>query len=407
MAGELSKEDDNNAVAARKRPLDGKENNNVGLRQNDDAANNDNGAQHVNLCNSAKKKSRPGSHGSYSDNDDIEVLSPPPKPGSGAADGRQPQQQQQASNSGTGAHSDNDECVLEWSNATNPNVNLPHLRPNCGVHNFATDPVPFCEKCYCVTCDKLASECDDWDTHCRAQEAERKKPQEDDSIEIDGSPSPALQSYYARNTAALTMNQRLHGNTNNNNDMDDGSEDDDYDDHDNRMHEMMSGNNRSPFDSHFSKAYNEQYDNENKKERGRNPKDMRIPEILADKLMSALVLAEEASSKAYSNNNVSSTSDKPTKGKPKDDKKNATANNKSAMELFSSQDLQRKERYERSQMEGDIPQLGLHPSFFVEGVRIGWPYPSILKPQRQMAIHLIKALKNSRHVVLESPTVRV
>ena len=48
MAGELSKEGDNNAAAARKRPLDGKENNNVGLRQNDDAADNDNGAQHVN-----------------------------------------------------------------------------------------------------------------------------------------------------------------------------------------------------------------------------------------------------------------------------------------------------------------------------------------------------------------------
>lgn len=27
-----------------------------------------------------------------------------------------------------------------------------------------------------------------------------------------------------------------------------------------------------------------------------------------------------------------------------------------------------------------------------------------MKPQRQMAIHIIKALKNRRHVVLESPT---
>lgn len=55
-------------------------------------------------------------------------------------------------------------------------------------------------------------------------------------------------------------------------------------------------------------------------------------------------------------------------------------------------------------MDGDIPQLNLHKSFFVEGVRIGWPYPLIMPPQRQMAIHLIKAYKNKRHVVLESPT---
>ena len=405
MAGESAKASDN-ADAARKRPLDGKENNHVGISHDNDAANNDN------------KKSRSG-YGS-SDNDDIEVLSPPPKPvsASAASHHHQQQQQAQASNSGTGANSDNDECVVEWSNATNPNVNLPHLRPNCGVHHFATDPLLFCAKCYCVTCDKLVSECDDWDTHCNAREAERKKPQDGDVIDVDDdSPAaanpyafhnnPAVQSYYGRNAAALMMNQRLH---NNNNNMDGSSEEDENDDYDNRMHGMMRGNIRSPFDSHFTKAYNEKYDNENKKERGRNPKDMRIPEILADKLMNALVLAEEASSKAYqkeNNNDASGAFDKPTKGKSKDDKKDATANNKSAMELFSSQDLQRKERYERSQMEGDVPQLGLHASFFVEGVRIGWPYPSILKPQRQMAIHLIKALKNSRHVVLESPTVRL
>ena len=55
-------------------------------------------------------------------------------------------------------------------------------------------------------------------------------------------------------------------------------------------------------------------------------------------------------------------------------------------------------------MEGDIAQLGLHSSFFVEGVKIGWPFPAIMLPQRQMAIHIIKGLKRKLHVVLESPT---
>jgi hypothetical protein len=55
-------------------------------------------------------------------------------------------------------------------------------------------------------------------------------------------------------------------------------------------------------------------------------------------------------------------------------------------------------------MEGDVPTLSLYNNFFVEGVKIGWPFPEVMKPQRQMAIHLVKALKNRRHVVLESPT---
>ena len=34
------------------------------------------------------------------------------------------------------------------------------------------------------------------------------------------------------------------------------------------------------------------------------------------------------------------------------------------------------------------------PTFFVEGVKIGWPFPSVMLPQRQMAIHSIKALQH-------------
>ena len=37
-------------------------------------------------------------------------------------------------------------------------------------------------------------------------------------------------------------------------------------------------------------------------------------------------------------------------------------------------------------MEGDIPNLCLHSSFFVEGIRIGWPFPVIMPPQRQVCV---------------------
>ena len=59
---------------------------------------------------------------------------------------------------------------------------------------------------------------------------------------------------------------------------------------------------------------------------------------------------------------------------------------------------------EPGNMEGDIPQLNLQSNFFVEGVHIGWPYPKIMMPQRQIALHLIKAFKSSKHVAIESPT---
>ena len=55
-------------------------------------------------------------------------------------------------------------------------------------------------------------------------------------------------------------------------------------------------------------------------------------------------------------------------------------------------------------VQGDIPQLNKYSSFFVEGVQIGWPFPKVMTPQRQMAVHLIRAFKNSKHVVIESPT---
>merc|ERR1712150_219582 len=71
--------------------------------------------------------------------------------------------------------------------------------------------------------------------------------------------------------------------------------------------------------------------------------------------------------------------------------------------ISASTKLQPESKY-YSKMEGDIPQLNLHPFFIIEGVHIGWPYQHILLPQRQMALHLIKAFKAARHVILESPT---
>jgi len=40
---------------------------------------------------------------------------------------------------------------------------------------------------------------------------------------------------------------------------------------------------------------------------------------------------------------------------------------------------------EQQETHGDISNLCLHSSFFVQGVRIGWPFPVIMPPQRQVS----------------------
>lgn len=61
-------------------------------------------------------------------------------------------------------------------------------------------------------------------------------------------------------------------------------------------------------------------------------------------------------------------------------------------------------RTESIKMEGDIPQLSLTNDIFIENIRVGWPFPEIMPPQRQMAFHLLRALKAKKHVIMESPT---
>lgn len=54
-------------------------------------------------------------------------------------------------------------------------------------------------------------------------------------------------------------------------------------------------------------------------------------------------------------------------------------------------------------VQGDIPRLALRTEFF-SGIKVGWPYPTMLPPQKQMALRIILALQKSQHCVLESPT---
>jgi hypothetical protein len=111
-------------------------------------------------------------------------------------------------------------------------------------------------------------------------------------------------------------------------------------------------------------------------------KDMRITEVLLENFRRATILAGGGGGGGRASSSVAIDVDVDG-GTSKDDSTPPTPHQR---------------------MEGDVPTLSLYNNFFVEGIRIGWPFPEVMKPQRQMAIHLVKALKNRRHVVLESPT---
>ncbi|CAB9497764.1 Regulator of telomere elongation helicase 1 [Seminavis robusta] len=361
--------------AARKRPLVGKENNEEVLPMA--AASLGNNAKEENITpppmqrrqgNPYKKKPRqldttPG---------DVEVISPPPP--------RVALKRPVSSN-------DDEVCVMQ-STLTNALVEYPHGRPDCGLHSFSEDKSKFCDKCYCLVCNKLASQCTDWGEHCSHENEKQKNkrtaaPANHPVIDIEDSSSSSPETP-ANNLRSIGNNKNI------------------VNPHARRRHQangsafasfLDAQANRKGFEDHYTNDFNTAY--ENPGEKGRTAKSMKITEILAQKLAETMQLADKIPSSAEATTNSSTTAA---------NKMNNENNKKSANEELTTHNLQKKDRFDRCKMEGDIAQLGLHKSFFVEGVRIGWPYPSILTPQRLMAIHLVKALKNSRHVVLESPT---
>jgi hypothetical protein len=352
---------------------------------------------------------------------------------------------------------DNDGSEIEVtdSNVTNPFIAYPHPRNLCGVYPFipnanATTTATatansnsnanhssgnelFCDNCYCKVCDKPAVECHEWKHHCHAcdtpewqqkkmdakrqvlaasasasngngngnviclddssddemPQAQLQPPQHQNQFHFgSGRPQVQLQppqhQYQSGNAeeaaaAIREIQSVLHPQrdeqASHSNHIEE--EDDDDDRGMNGMHNMNA------YDHHFDKSAFVDPDLIGQKSR----KDARIVEVLAHNLRQLSNLSIANSSTANRSVGVTENHD----GGRKD---NGEAP-KSMPPLTAEQ---------VNKMEGDVPQLNLHKSFFVEGVRIGWPYPMIMPPQRQMAIHLTKAFKNKRHVVIESPT---
>jgi len=262
---------------------------------------------------------------------------------------------------------DSDEVEVTESNLMNPFIDYPHLRHLCGVYKFENDPKKFCDKCFCKVCDSLAKQCVAWDDHCNACDTTGRE---------DVKKSKATNEMDDQDIICLDDDD--------NDDYDDDDHDDNSDgmdianclnletqndgDHDNDEQVISDGFlSLDENDLSIENNYDHHFDTGDKDLIGqKSRKDARITDVLSHNLRQLTKLS------------IANISTKIRNG------------------TIDSSQIQK--------MQGDIPQLNLHSSFFVEGVRVGWPYPAIMRPQRQMAMHLVKAFKNQRHVVIESPT---
>ncbi len=245
----------------------------------------------------------------------------------------------------SGTVAENEEIQVVSSTTINPNIQYPHKRIDCGVFSFTADPIKFCEKCFCLVCDMPAKECKQWEEHSSAKCRPAKEKGDDEMTDDEG--------YDVTDEILLESPSTTARNYYNRNAPEEPQGAEDHVEH-RRQRVSRSPNNDSK---------------------------LRIIDVLGMKLRTRLMISEGPRT---SIEEINSTSGSNNTKKKKGGKSNRIA--------------------QRNPMEGDIPQLGLHSAFFVEGIKIGWPFPAIMLPQRQMAMHIIKGLKRRLHVVVESPT---
>ena len=376
------------------------------------------------------------------EDDEVQVMSPPK---SGLS---QQQKDNDATDNAVGntTYDADDEIQIESCNVTNPGIQYPHVRDQCGVFRFSSTRnsgggsgsgnsaststnAQYCPKCYCYVCDVKASECAEWNEHCdansgdvtwtairqlrrngrasadagkdgagagaagdgevvliedspeaaaaggstsrrrvcranvashQAQQQQRRRARERMEVLANimgGTIAPVSVPVSARSTASAAAAATLA-----NTDSITGSsttamaESDKIRAINQLVAEQLLGAAANGGDS--ARTSGAAADRSSGGERRARTRDqMRITEVLSENFRRVLVLSANASVGIGGG----------------EDEAAASSYGRS---LSSTQS--------RRKMEGDIPQLGLHGSFFVEGIKIGWPYPMVMQPQRQV-----------------------
>ena len=322
-------------------------------------------------------------------------------------------------NSNSNGMSQDDDIEITASTTINPNIDYPHVRFHCGVCSFQSGGTAVanndgesnsdvndtnningnekhCNKCYCYICDCPAAECGYW-THDKVLLA--KSTTNDDSNDASSAKQhvnvqkltewgPHCHAYSDKGKWDALKEVVRGENT--------AKKDTSTDVTVSPMVEAMHANPHAnpsinnPYNGTHSAAIRNEIlhrltteSNNNHgsgmgmmMERIRAKKDMRITEVFLENFRNAVSLA---------NGNTHHVNNSNADSKNNNNQDNNNNNNSTPKTI------------------GDIPSLS--PSTpYIEGIQIGFPFAKIMKPQRLIMIHLIRALKSSKHVVLESPT---
>jgi len=270
-----------------------------------------------------------------------------------------------ASGGGEGISQD-DEVMITSSNTINPNIDYVHQRSSCGVYrfNYATGDSNemCCEKCYCYICDTLASNCNYWSAEkissAKIQKLADYKKLSDCGPHCNAYGDKARGGTWEGMKEFVRMkNKPLSTAT--------------------ASQQKQSTVAAYPSFNPYAIRYSAQIRDEvlsgltSRPDSAAETNDMgterpqRIPEILLTNFRNAIALKENA--------------------------------------ILNNTNNEIEKNIVKEKIVGDIPTLSLTPTF-IEGIQIGFPFPKVMKPQRQIMFHLIRALKNKKHVVIESPT---
>ena len=298
------------------------------------------------------------------------------------------------------AEDEDEEIQVTGSNMTNPMTEFPHPRHLCGMHpfdaKFTNSNHKICDKCYCFVCDIPASRCLSWvGNHCHAYNSTewtslRKLVSSsqndvivlDDDDDDDGNNEMTEEqqrqqrrlSIEQRKTHQARLAQRLtekYGRNKNTEavDLDSGVPSPTCSELEEMEHNGYHEEQENNIQMNHQHQHQHPHEYRGRDGSGMEPeqdatmigqkqrKDARITEVLAHnmRLISNLSLANASTANRTGNGSGNGNVPGSVNGSASD-----------------AEGMEKKSR-EESKMEGDIPQLNLHKSFFVEGVRIGWP----------------------------------
>ncbi|GMI02980.1 hypothetical protein TrVE_jg9717 [Triparma verrucosa] len=268
-----------------------------------------------------------------------------------------------------------------------------HMRYQCQVHPFSLElavALKVCPKCYCYVCDVPSSECGKWEKHCKAKpgvpvwEQVRKETRRANKI--------------ARGEVPSDEDELIEDDEGYDVDLQSSGEDGIYEGYSDPDILGVSGDGFVGFGG----------------EKTPSRKPQKPQPIAPNSAETPILLDHDQEAKDRSSEPIADVKVNPYQPPPIQNQPQRSFNG----EVLSISETMKKKFTHIRDLEaaqakpetdkpldvtGDVPQLKVN-DFWMKGLKVGWPFPKLPKPQRQICMHILSALQTSTHCIIESPT---